>query len=94
MEERGHEPRIVRYLDTPPSAAELKEVVRLLGSSPRELVRTNDPLYGSLGLSDVDSDDALIAAMVENPALIERPVIIAGERAIIGRPPERVIELL
>ena len=92
---RGHEPSILLYLDTRPSPAALKQLLKKLGLTPRELMRTSEPVYKSLGLENpVLSDAALIKAMSENPALIERPIVISGPRAIIGRPPERVLAIL
>ena len=94
LEERGLEPAIVRYLDEPPSREEIEHVLSLLGIEPRELMRRGEQLYRELGLdSDALSREALVAAMVGNPVLIERPVVIADGRAAIGRPPERVLEL-
>ncbi len=98
LQERGIEPEIVKYLETPPSADEIREVLRLLGfSSARQLMRTKEKEYKELGLKDVDDEDRLIAAMVEHPRLIERPVVIVedekGKRAALGRPPENVLAL-
>lgn len=95
LEERGISPRIVEYLKTPPSAAELKTILKRLGLSPRNLMRKGEPLYAELGLKDRDlDDDALIALMVANPMLIERPIVVSGGKAAIGRPPEAVLEIL
>lgn len=95
LEARGLSPKIVRYLDTPPSAAELQTLLVKLGLPARQLLRTGEEAYKSLNLADASLSDAqLIAAMVAQPKLIERPILIAGERAIIGRPPERILELL
>ncbi len=95
LEARGLSPKIVRYLDTPPSAAELQALLVKLGLPARQLLRTGEEAYKSLNLADASLSDAqLIAAMVAQPKLIERPILIAGERAIIGRPPERILELL
>ncbi len=92
---RGVEPEVVHYLDTPPSPAELRELLRKLGIGVRGLLRTGEPEYAALGLDDPSlDDDALIAAMSEHPRLIERPVFVNGDRAVIGRPPERVLEIL
>ena len=77
------------YLKTPPSAAELKTILKKLGLRPRDLMRKGEPLYAELGLKDRDlDDDALIALMVANPILIERPIVVSGGKAAIGRPPE------
>jgi len=94
LEEKGLEPRIVPYLDDPPDADELKRVLGILGFEPRALMRTREAPYDELGLADVVDDEALIRAMVENPILIERPVVIRGDRAAIGRPPENVLKVL
>lgn len=92
LEERGITPRVRRYLDEPPSALELREVARKLGVGPREMIRTKEPEYRAQGLDTAD-DDALFEAMARTPRLIERPIVIAGGKARIGRPPEAVLEL-
>lgn len=95
LRERGIEPQVRSYLDTPPDADELRSVLGKLGIGPRQLLRTGEEAYASLGLADESlDDDALIAAMVAHPRLIERPVFINGDRAVIGRPPEQVLDLL
>ena len=95
LEERGIAPRVVDYLKTPPSAAELKTILKQLGLRPRDLMRKGEPLYAELGLKDRDlDDDALIALMVANPILIERPIVVSGGKAAIGRPPESVLGIL
>ena len=95
LEERGISPRVVDYLKTPPSAAELKAILKKLGLRPRDLMRKGEPLYAELGLKDRDlDDDALIALMVANPILIERPIVVSGGKAALGRPPESVLKIL
>ncbi|MHA3885235.1 arsenate reductase (glutaredoxin) [Stutzerimonas stutzeri] len=95
LEARGLEPHIVRYLETPPSAAELQALLAKLGLSARQLLRSGEEEYQSLGLADPNLSDAqLIEAMVAHPRLIERPILIAGDKAVVGRPPERVLEIL
>ncbi len=95
LEERGIEPRIVRYLDTPPKADELREILGALGMAPRALLRKGEAEYRELDLGrDSLSDDALIEAMATHPKLIERPIVVTGGRARIGRPPEAVLEIL
>ncbi len=85
----------MEYLKNPPSAGDLDAVLRMLGMEPRELMRSKEKEYRELGLKDKSlSRDQLIAAMVEYPRLIERPVAISGDRAVLGRPTERVLELL
>ena len=88
LEARGLKPVIVDYLKTPPTAAELKSILKTLGLKPDALLRKSEPLFAELGLKDRKlDDDALIALMVENPILIERPIVVAGGKAAIGRPP-------
>jgi arsenate reductase len=95
LTERGLEPQVIEYLETPPSAAELDALLMLLGMQPRELLRTGEPAYRERGLDDASLTRAeLIARMVDNPIVIERPIAVHGERAVVGRPPERVLELL
>jgi len=95
IEARGLKPNVVDYLKTPPAAGELKAILKKLKLTPRELLRTGEPRYAELGLKDRDlSDDALIALMVENPILIERPIVVVGDKAAIGRPPEAVLKIL
>lgn len=96
LRERGVEPEIVEYLKTPPDAAELERILRLLRMEPRELMRTKEKEYKALGLDDPDLDrQQLIRAMVEHPRLIERPIVVRDARAAaLGRPPEAVLELL
>jgi arsenate reductase len=95
LEDRGQSPEILLYLETPPTASQLKELLAKLGIGARALMRTKEPIYKELGLNDASHGDAaLIRAMAENPILIERPILVAGKRAVIGRPPERVLELL
>lgn len=95
LEARGVQPNIVRYLETPPSASELKSLLGKLGITARELLRSGEDEYKTLGLSDTSLSEAqLIEAMVKHPKLIERPILIAGDKAVVGRPPEKVLELL
>ncbi len=95
LRERGIEPRIRAYLDLAPSVEELHDLLAALGTGPRALIRTGEPEYTELGLGDATLDDAaLIAAMHTHPRLIERPIFLRGGRAVIGRPVERVLELL
>ncbi|MGH6735091.1 MAG: arsenate reductase (glutaredoxin) [Methyloceanibacter sp.] len=95
IEERGVKPKIVEYLKTPPSAAELKRILTKLGLKPRDILRKSEPRYAELGLKDKDlTDDALIALMTANPILIERPIVVSGDKAAIGRPPEAVLKIL
>lgn len=95
LEEKGIKPEIIKYLDTPPTAAELKAILSKLGISARELLRKGEDDYKNLNLKDPDlSEDALIEAMVSHPKLIERPIVIRDNQAKIGRPPESVLDIL
>jgi arsenate reductase (glutaredoxin) len=95
LNERGIQPRVIAYLDTPPSADELRNLLRMLALPARALLRTGEEEYTALGLADASlSEDALIAAMAAHPRLIERPVFVHNGRAVIGRPPEQVLTLL
>ncbi len=86
---------MINYLDTPPNATELADLLGKLGMGARDLLRTGEPEYQSLGLADSSLDDAaLIAAMVAHPKLIERPIVVANGKAAIGRPPESVLAIL
>jgi arsenate reductase len=94
LEENGITPNIVDYLNQPPSADTLKQVLSQLGMSPRDLLRKGEVVYKELGLKDPTiSDDDLIDAMINNPKLIERPIVIHNGEAKIGRPPESVLDL-
>jgi arsenate reductase (glutaredoxin) len=93
LEERGVKPRIVEYLKTPPDAAELKLLLKLLGLSPRQLLRKKEAAEAGLDKPSL-SDAELIAGMVKNPIVIERPIVVSGERAALGRPPEAVLKIL
>jgi arsenate reductase len=95
LQARGIEPEVIYYLETPPSADELRSLLRMLGLPPRGLLRTGEPEYATLGLADPAIDDeAILQAMVMHPKLIERPIVVANGKAAIGRPPEAVLPLL
>lgn len=95
LQQRGIEPQVLRYLETPPDAEQLRQLLRQLGLTPRQLLRSGEDEYRSLGLDNPAlDDDQLIAAMASHPRLIERPILVVGQRAVVGRPPERVLELL
>ena len=91
---RGIEPRIVEYLKTPPSSAELTAIVRQLGIRPEALVRKGEDIYKSKYAGKTLTDAQWIEALVRDPILIERPIVVAGGRAAIGRPPESVLAIL
>ena len=93
LEENGVTPEVMLYLDTPPTAAELKDVLKKLGIGPRELLRKKEAKEE--GLDDASlTDDQLIDGMVKAPRCIERPIVINGNKAKLGRPPEQVLEIL
>ncbi len=95
LEERGLTPTIIRYLETPPNPQQLRELLAKLGLGARQLLRCGEDEYQSLGLANPElNDDQLIEAMAAHPKLIERPILVAGDRAVVGRPPEKVLELL
>lgn len=95
LRQRGVEPDIRDYQQQPPTVAELVDLLQKLGTDARGLLRTGEAEYTAQGLDDASLDDAaLLAAMAANPRLIERPIFIDGARAVIGRPPERVLALL
>ena len=95
IEEKGIKPEIILYLDNPPSQKKLKELIALLNISARELLRKSEQAYKDLNLADKSlSDSALVKAMIENPKLIERPIVVSGKKAVLGRPPENVLELI
>lgn len=95
LEERGIQPEIIRYLETPPTAQELARLLDALGYEPRQLMRTKEPEYKALGLDNPELDrDALIRAMTATPKLIERPIVVSGGKVAVGRPPENVLTIL
>ncbi|MDK2123016.1 arsenate reductase (glutaredoxin) [Parachitinimonas caeni] len=96
LAQHGLAPQIIEYLQTPPDAATLERLLQQLGfSDPRQLMRQKEDVYQEMQLDNPDlSHAALIDAMVTCPRLIERPILVAGERAMIGRPPERLLALL
>jgi arsenate reductase len=95
LHKKGIEPDVVEYLKTPPDKAELKRILKLLGLGPRALMRKGEAAYRAKRLDDPKlSDDQLIAAMVADPILIERPIVLSGNKAALGRPPEKVLEIL
>ena len=92
--QQGIEPTVIEYLKTPPSADELRGILTMLTLSPRELIRSKEDAYRTNNLDDeLLSDDHLIEAMIENPILIERPIVIKDGKAVLGRPPENVEQL-
>ena len=95
LEEKGISPEVVLYLENPPSAEEIDTVLKMLGRTPRELMRPREAAYQEAGLANPDlTREQLIAAMAANPSVIERPVVIKDGKAAIGRPPEDVLKIL
>ena len=95
LEERGVEAEVVRYLDTPPDRATLGRILDAIGGDPAALVRTGDARFGEAGFTkaDVASRDGVVAVLLAEPRLMERPVVLVGPRGVIGRPPELVLDL-
>ena len=95
LEDKGIQPTIIEYLKTPPDAAQLDKFLGKLGMEPRQLMRKGEAPYKDLNLADASKDRAtLIDAMVCNPILIERPIVVNGEKVALGRPPENVLGIL
>jgi arsenate reductase len=96
LRERGVQVEVVEYLKSPPDAAALDRICRALGAEPTALVRTKEKRFDELGLSlaDARGRDEWLALLAENPILLERPILVAGRKAAIGRPPENVLPLL
>lgn len=94
LEQRGHRVQVIQYLKQPPQAAELQQLKQQLGyGSWRDLMRSNEPLYQSLQLAEADQA-ALLEALEKAPILLQRPIVVVGHQARIGRPPEAVLEIL
>lgn len=95
LEEKGIKPEIVLYLEEPPSKSTLKKLLSQLKLTPRELLRTSESAYKEMGLNDPAlSDDALLEAMIREPKLIQRPIVVCKDKAVLGRPPENVLSLI
>lgn len=92
LRDNSIEPEIVEYLDTPPDEATLKKLLKQLGITPAELIRKKE--YRELQLPETEDADELIARMAANPRIIERPIVVCGKQARLGRPPENVLEIL
>jgi arsenate reductase len=92
---RGYAPRVIAYLQTPPTSAEIESLLAMLGVEPRELVREDEEEYAALGLADPQlTRKQLVDAIAAHPRLLQRPIVVAGSRAAIGRPPEAVLAIL
>ncbi len=94
LQEHGVEPEIVLYLETPPGAAELRELLGKLELRADQLVRRGEDAYKERGLGKDSTEDELVAAMAAEPKLIERPILVCGDRAVLGRPPENALQLI
>ena len=94
LKEKGIDYRYREYTEEPLSEMELKETLSLLGMKPGEVLRRNDPAFREQSLSGTEPDDFLIQKMAEHPTLLQRPIGVLGDRAVIGRPPERLLDLL
>lgn len=94
LEEKGYEAEIIEYLKTPPTEKELKEVLHKLGLKPMDIIRTKEPLFAEKYKGKKYSDAEWIKILCKNPILIERPIAIEGSKAIVGRPPEKIITIL
>jgi arsenate reductase len=94
LQERGIEPEVVEYLKDPPDAARLDWLLQRMDREPRAAMRQKETVYRELGLAAETDRKALIAAMVANPILIERPIVVAGDKVALGRPPEAVLDIL
>ncbi len=95
LQDKGIEPEVIEYLQTPPDASTLRDILDLLKQDPRQFMRTKEDAYGANNLADQSLDEGqLIDAMVANPILIERPIVLANGKAAVGRPPENILEIL
>ncbi len=92
LEDRDEKPDVVEYLTSPPNADELKNIIAMLGGKPADILRRKEA--AAAGVDATLDEDALIAAMVANPAVIERPIVVKGNKAALGRPPENVLDIL
>ncbi len=94
LQEHGIEPEVVLYLETRPDEREIAGLLGKLGISAGQLVRRGEEAYKACGLGADSSDEKIIAAMASHPKLIERPIVVRGKRAVLGRPPENVLQLI
>jgi arsenate reductase len=94
LEENGISPDVVLYLETSPDAREIADLLDKLGKTAGQVVRSGEEAYKACGLDKNSSDAQIVAAMAEHPKLIERPIVIKGDRAVLGRPPENVLALI
>ena len=94
LRENGVEPEVIEYLKTPPNKTTLRGLLKKLGMAAHDILRTKEDPYAACGISPESTEAEILAAIVANPVLLERPIIVKGNRAVIGRPPENVLALL
>jgi arsenate reductase (glutaredoxin) len=94
VQEQGYKTELIKYLETPPTKEALKDIVKKLGIKPLQLVRQGEAIFKQEYAAKTLSDEAWLDAMVAHPVLIERPVVIRGNRAVIARPPEKALDIL
>jgi arsenate reductase len=94
LQDKGIEPEIIKYLDNPPTAEEFKAILKKMGAKPTDVLRKNEAIYKEQFKGKEFSDDEWIEIMVNNPKLIERPIVINGDKAVLGRPAEKIEEVL
>lgn len=94
LQQNNQEPRIIEYLKNPPDELELKKIIKMLGISARDLIRTSEQAYIAANLEESATEEEIIEAICAQPILLQRPIVISGNRAVIGRPPARVLEII
>ncbi len=95
LEEKGIEPECILYLKTPPTVETLRTLVQQFDGTVRDLLRTGEPIYKDLGLANPDlAEDDLLEAIAAHPRLLQRPIVVRGTQVVVGRPPERVLDIL
>ena len=94
LQQKGIEPNIIRYLETPPDLETLRDITTKLDCSAAEIIRTNEQGYKSLALEEIPDHEASLKLLVEHPALLQRPIVIHNDKAAVGRPPENVLSIL
>ena len=94
LEEKGVQPHIIEYLKTPPTKEELRSILKKLGMKPEQIVRKGEDVYKDKFSGKQTTDEQWLEALTRNPILIERPIVVKGDRAVIGRPPENVLTLI
>lgn len=95
LQDRGLKPRVIEYLKTPPNKQELEKLLDKLDMEPRDLIRKKEKAYQETGLDDPTiNKDQLLQAMIDHPILIERPIVVTDKKAVLGRPPENVLEII